>query len=193
MLRPTDRAAAPSKQSIRPRRLSKHAEPLTALDVTHRLDNLSASDPHQIYAAHGIALARAKEIAPSDDRAVAGNEHFLGLEVRSRFSREPLPYGEAGEASDVARAVRGRPRIFDDAILGDQFGERVRLMALKRQVESAHHLQRMIRRLSIRFFVHVVHKIAPRLLRQAAARGPPPTAVARAKNFTPWAAEKSER
>src|SRR5512146_233159 len=108
-----------AERSTNPHPWSKPAERLTALHIAHRLDNLAAAYPHQVHAAHGIALARAPEIAPPDDRAVAGDEHFLGLEVRSGFSREALPHCKAGPPSDVARAIGRGLRVFDDAVFRD--------------------------------------------------------------------------
>src|SRR5438876_10517933 len=59
--------------------------------------------------------------------------------MRSRRSRDSCPQSDACVAPDVARAVRCRLGVLDNAILCDQLIQSRWIMKLKHVVESLHH------------------------------------------------------
>src|SRR5579859_668189 len=107
-----------------------------ALDVTLGFDDASAADAHQVDAAHGIHVLRSPDQPPLDLAAVATRNDALRLEVDAGRGCDLRPQRNTGFLAFVTRAVGRGLGVLDHAIVRDQLGECIRLMAEEDLVEA---------------------------------------------------------
>src|SRR6266702_8037502 len=112
------------------------SRPSGALHITSRLDDPPVANAHQIDAAHGACAIRSPYQPPSDLAAIAARDDAFRLEMRPRHGGDLGPERDAGGLALMAGAVRRRLRVLDDAVVGDQYLERRRIVGENTLVEA---------------------------------------------------------
>ena len=112
---------------------------LTALHVSHTLDDETVTHAHQIHTANGTRIVVAPAKTPQDRRAFAADHDIFEVEARAGCGNDALPQLETGFAADVARTVRRRCGILEHTIGCDQIVEQRRIVQLECIVETTDH------------------------------------------------------
>jgi hypothetical protein len=114
-------------------------DPALTLHVPQTLDDLSVSDAHDVDASNPVRFALAPAKLPADDPAVAHRGDFLSLEDKVGGRRHSLPESEAGLTPFVARSIRDRRRVFENAAFADEIIEVFGAVPLKCIMEAFHN------------------------------------------------------